>query len=256
MKKPDYFERTEEMSNKSFKRRAFISFIVFDTLLVGGFAAWKWLLNQPADNGGVYKPLRSALETNEKIFKSTLGANGEVKTYSKAEAVKNVRVNGLIGIENNVDEANWRMQVVKGNGETLSISLDDIKKLPKTEIVFDFKCIEGWDQITHWGGVTVRDFMTHYGLQQNTQQQYAGLQTVDKKYYVGIDMKSFLLPQTMLCYEMNGAPLPIKNGYPLRLIIPVKYGIKNLKSIGTLFFSNQKPPDYWAEQGYDYYSGF
>jgi DMSO/TMAO reductase YedYZ molybdopterin-dependent catalytic subunit len=54
---------------------------------------------------------------------------------------------------------------------------------------------------------------------------------------------------------MNGKPLPLKNGYPLRLMIPVKYGIKSLKRIGTLFFSNTPPPDYWYERGYDYYSG-
>lgn len=54
---------------------------------------------------------------------------------------------------------------------------------------------------------------------------------------------------------MNGKPLPLKHGYPLRLMIPVKYGIKSLKRIGTLFFSNTPPPDYWYERGYDYYSG-
>jgi DMSO/TMAO reductase YedYZ molybdopterin-dependent catalytic subunit len=85
--------------------------------------------------------------------------------------------------------------------------------------------------------------------------QYVGLNTPDKKYYVGIDTKSILHPQTILCYEMNGKPLPMKQGYPLRLIIPVKYGIKHLKRIGTIFFSTSKPKDYWYERGYDYYSG-
>ena len=41
-------------------------------------------------------------------------------------------------------------------------------------------------------------------------------------------------------------------GYPLRLIIPVKYGIKNIKRIGTIFFSDTRPKDYWYERGYDY----
>jgi DMSO/TMAO reductase YedYZ molybdopterin-dependent catalytic subunit len=54
---------------------------------------------------------------------------------------------------------------------------------------------------------------------------------------------------------MNGAPLPMNQGYPLRLIIPVKYGIKHLKRIGSIFFSNTRPPDYWYERGYDYYAG-
>jgi DMSO/TMAO reductase YedYZ molybdopterin-dependent catalytic subunit len=68
-------------------------------------------------------------------------------------------------------------------------------------------------------------------------------------------MPSALHPQTLLCYEMNGNPLPLNQGFPLRLIIPVKYGIKHLKRIGTMSFSNEKPADYWAERGYDYYAG-
>ena len=62
-------------------------------------------------------------------------------------------------------------------------------------------------------------------------------------------------PQTLLCYEMNGEPLNLDPGAPLRLAIPVKYGIKNIKRIGTIKFTNERPADYWAEQGYDYYSG-
>jgi DMSO/TMAO reductase YedYZ molybdopterin-dependent catalytic subunit len=85
--------------------------------------------------------------------------------------------------------------------------------------------------------------------------KYAGLETPDKKYYVGIDKESILHPQTLLCYEMNGKTLPMDNGFPLRLIIPVKYGVKHLKRIGTIFFSENKPRDYWFEQGYDYYCG-
>ena len=81
------------------------------------------------------------------------------------------------------------------------------------------------------------------------------MNTPDKEYYVGIDMPSALHPQTLLCYEMNDKPLPLNQGMPLRMIIPVKYGIKSLKRIGTLFFSDTRPPDYWFERGYDYYSG-
>jgi len=79
--------------------------------------------------------------------------------------------------------------------------------------------------------------------------------TPDKGYYVGLDMPSALHPQTLLAYEMNGAPLEDGHGAPLRLVVPVKYGIKNIKRIGRIEYTNQRPPDYWAEQGYDYYSG-
>lgn len=85
--------------------------------------------------------------------------------------------------------------------------------------------------------------------------QYVGLKTPNSKYYVGLDMESAMHPQTILAYEMNDQPLTLDHGAPLRLIIPVKYGIKNLKRIGTISFSDKRPGDYWARRGYDYYSG-
>jgi DMSO/TMAO reductase YedYZ molybdopterin-dependent catalytic subunit len=38
-------------------------------------------------------------------------------------------------------------------------------------------------------------------------------------------------------------------------VIPVKYGIKNIKRIGTIHFTSRRPADYWAERGYDWYAG-
>ena len=115
--------------------------------------------------------------------------------------------------------------------------------------------MEGWDQIQHWAGVKFSDLITHFGLQDQAKMSYVGMETPDGGYYVGLDIESALHPQTILAYEMNDQPVTPVHGAPLRLIVPVKYGIKNLKRIGTISFSNTRPRDYWAEQGYDYYSG-
>lgn len=152
-------------------------------------------------------------------------------------------------------DENWTLRVKKNSGEVLKITLDEIMKLPKTGITYDFKCVEGWDQISHWEGVRFIDFINHYNLQSEARSQYVGMETPDQQYYVGIDMPSALHPQTLLAYQMNDELLNGNHGQPLRLIIPVKYGIKNLKRIGTITFSNTRPRDYWAEQSYDYYSG-
>ena len=170
-------------------------------------------------------------------------------------AAKKIRHNSDIGSEGKLPPENWKLQVKKANGETLQITLDELMKLPKTEITYDFKCVEGWDQISHWEGVCFRDFIKHYQLDAEAKMGYVGLETPDKQYYVGIDMPSAIHPQTLLAYQMNDVLLNGQHGQPLRLIIPVKYGIKNLKRIGTITFSNNRPKDYWAEQGYDYYSG-
>jgi DMSO/TMAO reductase YedYZ molybdopterin-dependent catalytic subunit len=68
-------------------------------------------------------------------------------------------------------------------------------------------------------------------------------------------MPSILHPQTLLAYEMNGAPLRPEHGAPLRLASPTKYGIKQIKRIGRIEFTQDRPRDYWAESGYDWYSG-
>ncbi len=215
---------------------------------------WKWLQHQPQEAGAL-KPLRTVLNANELIFTNIFSNNHLAKTYSKNLAAPKVRVNGDDGMGNDFDPSTWKLQLVRNPGDTLFIGIDEIKALQKTEIIFDFKCIEGWSQVTHWGGVRFSDFAKKYGLNEATKLQFTGLHTPDNGYYVGIDTKSMMHPQTLLCYEMNGAPLPMNQGFPLRLIIPVKYGIKHLKRIGTIFFSSQRPPDYWYERGYDYYSG-
>ncbi len=253
---------TEEktVSDKIIKRRNFISFAVFAGLYGAAYGGWKWLYNAAPEEAGITaetrKPLRRALNKTELFFRRTFSNNHLVRTYSKSMAAGKVRVNSDIGIDDkDFNPENWVLKVNKNNGDPLKITLKDLKSLPKTEIVYDFKCVEGWDQIQHWGGVKFSDFIKHYQLEDQAKLQYVGLTTPNKEYYVGIDMPSAMHPQTLLAYEVNDKPLPAVHGFPLRLIIPVKYGIKNLKRIGTISFSNERPPDYWAEQGYDYYSG-
>jgi DMSO/TMAO reductase YedYZ molybdopterin-dependent catalytic subunit len=243
------------LSEKQVRNKTIFAFLFFLIAIGAAYLIWKGLRTQEKDAGAT-KILRKGFLANEVIFSGLFNEKKLVKTYPVSEAVKKVRVNGNYGLTDaSFNPATWKMKVVKASGDTLFITLDDLKKLPKTDVVFEFKCIEGWSQKTWWGGVTFADFVKQYGLQNEAQKTYASLSTPDKKYYVGIDMPSMIQPQTILCYEMNGQPLPMNQGYPLRLIIPVKYGIKHLKRIGTMYFSDVRPPDYWAERGYDYHSG-
>jgi len=245
--------------DQKISRRNFISFTTFGVLGATAFGGWRWLYKAPDETAGITAgaraPLRRALNKTELAFRKVFSNNNLVKTYPKSMAATNVRHNTSIGADSKMDLAAWRLNVTKSTGEKLQFTIDQIKSLPKTELVFSFKCVEGWDQIQYWAGVKFIDFINHFGLQDQTKLGYVGMETPDKAYYVGLDMPSAMHPQTILAYELNEKPLPGRHGPPLRLIIPVKYGIKNLKRIGTISFSNERPKDYWAEQGYDYYSG-
>jgi molybdopterin-dependent oxidoreductase-like protein protein len=149
----------------------------------------------------------------------------------------------------------------------LLLTLRDVKKLPHVEMVTEFKCIEGWSQIVYWGGARFRDFLAAFPAQRRSDVQfkptkpptgsprYVGFDTPDGQYYVGIEREIALHPQTLLAYELNGRPLRPDHGAALRLVTPLKYGIKQLKQIGRITYSDVRPHDYWHEQGYDYYAG-
>jgi len=243
-------------TNQLIAKKTFLSFFFFFVFAGAAFWGWKWLRHQPSDSGKTSAPIRKVLDANEKVFDGLLSDKHLTKEYPKSMAANPARANGNLGLKSAFDPNTWVMNVIKAKGDTLKITLDEIKKLPKTEITFNFKCIEGWSQITNWGGVQFSEFMIKYGLSEEAAMKYLGLSTPDKEYYVGIDMASAMHPQTLLCYELNGQPLPMNQGYPLRLIIPVKYGVKSIKRIGDMYFSNERTPDYWADKkGYDYFSG-
>jgi hypothetical protein len=148
----------------------------------------------------------------------------------------------------------------------LLLTLNDIKNLPRVEMTTELKCIEGWSTIVNWSGARFSDFIaqflpaTHNGSQPDINRPqdflpYVSLVTPDGGYYVGMDMPSILHPQTLLVYEMNGESLSLQHGAPLRLVTPTKYGIKQIKRIGRISFTDERPADFWAERGYDWYSG-
>ncbi|MEO5681072.1 MAG: molybdopterin-dependent oxidoreductase [Chitinophagaceae bacterium] len=245
-------------TEKQIRRKTFISFGIFSLLAASTIKGWFYLKNLPPDNGlrgAVQEPVRKVLDFNETVFDKALSNDHLAKTYPLEAAVKKPRVNGDIGLDETFNPSTWKLAVTKASGDIVNITLDEIKSLPKTEIIFNFKCIEGWSQVTHWGGVKFSDFAAAFHLNNETAMKYLGMATPDYEYYVGMDMPSALHPQTLLCYEMNGKPLPVNQGYPLRMIIPVKYGVKSIKRIGTLYFDNERPADYWFERGYDYFSG-
>ncbi|HOY96295.1 MAG TPA: molybdopterin-dependent oxidoreductase [Catalimonadaceae bacterium] len=241
-----------------FTRNAVISWLFFFGLGLGTFFFLRHINKGPKIDG-IPASLRQGLERNEQISRKL--PVQRVLEFPKSAAVLKPRANGKYGLKTALDSASFRMQVVNPtSGDTLSFTTDQLKALPKTEVVFDFKCIEGWNQITWWAGLRFSDFIRKFYphlLNPDGTLKYAhvGLMTPDKQYYVGIDAESMMHPQTLLCYEMSGQPLPLNQGYPLRLIIPVKYGIKHLKRIGYLYFSKEKPKDFWAERGYDYDAG-
>jgi DMSO/TMAO reductase YedYZ molybdopterin-dependent catalytic subunit len=234
---------------------------------IGGLAGWRWLLSRTEEDGLPW-PLRRVLEANEGVGRALFRGSSPAPEFAR-ERAREPRVNGSIGLDAAVDPGAWRLRVVGPSGVATArhLTLDEIKALPRVEMTTELKCIEGWSEVVHWAGARLSDLARLTGLATRSGRPpdprerpgdllgYAALETPDGAYYVGLDMPSAVHPQTLLCYEMGGRPLTPDHGAPLRLVIPVKYGIKNLKRIGTIRFTDNRPADYWAERGYDWYAG-
>jgi len=238
-----------EMSDRDISRRTRRSFITGGIAALAGFGAWEWIRTSVTEDG-VQRPLRRAERLDDIVSRALFSETRLAKTFDASE-IGEAQVNGDEGLDGE-PAADWKLLVDGAN----ALSLDQIKALPKVEQITQFKCIEGWNYIMKWGGAKFSDFAAAHGPSGAMQKPWAGVETPDGGYYVGLDRASAMHPQTLLAYEMNGQPLTNDHGAPLRLIIPVKFGIKNLKRIGKITFSDSRTRDYWAENGYDYDSGF
>ncbi len=229
--------------------------------LVGGLAAlsgilgWRWISDE--NKTALY---RRTFEFNERISQVFYRPSRLAPEFPR-ESISPRRVNGLEGLEGDVDPSAWRLAVggLANRTDDLLLTLDDIRSLPRTEMIIQLKCIEGWSVIVHWAGVRFSDFAAAYppaARESGLLLPYVSLSTPDQKYFVGWDTPSIMHPQTLLTYEMNGEPLLPEHGAPLRLASAAKYGIKQIKRIGRIEFTSERPRDYWAENGYDWYSGF
>ncbi|WP_408097774.1 molybdopterin-dependent oxidoreductase [Peredibacter sp. HCB2-198] len=237
-------------------KRLLISLFIGFLLVIGFFTAFNYIQNGP-QSGNAPSALRYSFMWNEKVWSLLSSAKRMSVKKPKPPKGKTPRVNGMLGLESAVDLKNYLVEVESGP-KNLKLPVGMFHLIPKSSYSTDFRCIEGWSEETHYAGARFSDFMKHYDLGRKSDgsyYQYVGLETPDGEYYVSIDMESMMHDQTVLAYEMNEAPLSLENGAPIRLIIPIKYGIKSLKRIGRIFFSDSRPPDYWAERGYDWYSG-
>jgi DMSO/TMAO reductase YedYZ molybdopterin-dependent catalytic subunit len=262
---PEEIEAWNKQVQRRMRRKTRRSFIGFGAAALAGWGAFEWVTSRrELDN--VPWPMRKTLEVNEQLARDFFSTSRTAPDPGQARLGN--RINGDLGLGKGFDPSQWQLQVagLAAQDEPLALSLDAVKKLPRVEMTTEFKCIEGWSITVQWAGARFTDFMQAYPPKTESGDDfslddpadmppYVAMSTPDDEYYIGIEMESMLHPQTLLCYEQNHQPLTPQHGAPLRLVIPVKYGVKNIKRIGTIRYASVRPADYWAEQGYDWYVG-
>ena len=209
----------------------------------------EWLLNR-------------ALRIDDDVAEALYSGNRMVPTYNKSQ---------ITPLKNNYNGATpdpgyipgWRLTLDGlASGESVA---HDIRSLMTRfsihEQITRLVCVEGWSAIAWWAGLRFDDLLRAYP--PASQARWVRVESSvnldasgnSDPYYVSIDLATVRHPQTLLATHFNGQALTVEHGAPLRLLAPVKLGLKNVKAITQLTYVAEEPRDYWAERGYSAYDG-
>jgi DMSO/TMAO reductase YedYZ molybdopterin-dependent catalytic subunit len=206
--------------------------------------------------------LNRALRIDDDVAEALYSGNRRVPTYTKSQ---------ITTLKNNYNGATpdpgyisgWNLNI-DGLDSGLSISLDVRNLMTRFSVheqITRLVCVEGWSAIAWWAGFRFDDLLRAYPPMW--QAKWALVESsvnLDESgnpdpYFMSIDLATARHPQTLLATHFNGQPLTVDHGAPLRLLVPVKLGLKNVKAITRITYSAEEPRDYWAERGYSRYDG-
>jgi DMSO/TMAO reductase YedYZ molybdopterin-dependent catalytic subunit len=164
--------------------------------------------------------------------------------------------------------ADWKLKVGGVVENPLELSLADLRAMPAREQITRHDCVEGWSCIGKWKGVQLALVLQQARLKP--EARYILFTCADElektldgtgRYYETHGLEDAFHPQTILAYEMNGAPLTVPHGAPLRLRTERTLGYKMAKYIMTIEaiddFSkiSRGRGGFWEDRGYDWYAG-
>jgi DMSO/TMAO reductase YedYZ molybdopterin-dependent catalytic subunit len=206
--------------------------------------------------------LNKALRIDDDVAEALYSRNRMVRTYAKSQ---------ITPLKNNYNGATpdpgyisgWNL-TLDGLASGLSISLDIRNLLTRFTVheqITRLVCVEGWSAVAWWAGLRFDDLVRAYPpISQAKWARVESSVNLDDSgnpdpYFMSLDLATARHPQTLLATQFNGQPLTVDHGAPLRLLVPVKLGLKNVKAITKITYSAEEPKDYWAERGYSRYDG-
>ncbi|MGI4878978.1 MAG: molybdopterin-dependent oxidoreductase [Janthinobacterium lividum] len=169
--------------------------------------------------------------------------------------------------------ANWKLRIDGLVSRPLDLSLAQLKTMPSRTQITRHDCVEGWSAIGGWNGPQLGGLLRLAGLLPSAkytvfhcadnyggEQSKGGLQS-SGLYYESVDLVDAFHPQSILAHSMNGAPLPVEHGAPLRMRIERQLGYKHAKYVMRIeavdSFAKMElgKGGYWEDRGYEWYAG-
>jgi DMSO/TMAO reductase YedYZ molybdopterin-dependent catalytic subunit len=167
-----------------------------------------------------------------------------------------------------IDAATWTLEIDGLTDSPLSLTLDDIKARPRQEVTFTLECsgntglpfFDGGIGNATWAGTPLGPLLLEAGLRpEATEVVFWGMDagdvqirdmTMHQNFARSMSLAEAADPRNLLVYEMNGEPLPEKNGFPLRLIAPGWYGIANVKWLKRIELTDRRLENLFMARDY------
>jgi DMSO/TMAO reductase YedYZ molybdopterin-dependent catalytic subunit len=151
-----------------------------------------------------------------------------------------------------VDADAWRLRITGLVKHPLVLSYGDIRAMAPVNEMLTLECISNppnGDAISNanWTGVRLAPLLERAGVKGSAV--YAAMRAADG-YYTGVPTDEMMRPENFLPYLMNSVPLPPAHGFPLRIFIPGKYGMKQPKWLTEIRFVDSRFTGYWEGRGW------
>lgn len=217
--------------------------------------------------------LRSAEHLTQAVHRA-LGRRAMAQEFSPAQIAPAFRANGTTmprgpayaALRAN-QFADWRLRIDGLVARPLELSLAQLRAMPQRTQITRHDCVEGWSAIGQWKGVRLSHLLALAQLQP--QARFVVFHCLDQMeendgnsmYYESVDLDDALHEQTILAWELNGQPVPVENGAPLRARIERQLGYKQpkylhrLELVAALGDIGGGKGGYWEDRGYNWYAG-
>ncbi|MGD0690434.1 MAG: sulfite oxidase-like oxidoreductase [Candidatus Bathyarchaeia archaeon] len=142
----------------------------------------------------------------------------------------------------------WRLSTKGLVEKELSLSFDDLQKLPQVQLKRDFHCVTSWSiRDVVWEGVPFRALVKLTGVKADAQ--WVMFHCADG-YTAPVPLEDAMVEDSLIAFKMNGKPIPVQQGFPARPFIPHLYGWKSAKWLTGVEFLREYEDGYWENFGY------